>query len=82
MACKTYRDWARETKGITNPEMYVFYLFSLNRTASVMQATLGIIVDYPLSVLVSGKSASITDASSQDHPFIRSRGILESIPVF
>lgn len=23
MACKAYRDWARETKGITEPEMFV-----------------------------------------------------------
>jgi sphinganine-1-phosphate aldolase len=23
MACKAYRDWARATKGITRPEMYV-----------------------------------------------------------
>jgi sphinganine-1-phosphate aldolase len=22
MACKSYRDWAAETKGITEPEMY------------------------------------------------------------
>ena len=26
MAVKTYRDWARATKGITEPEMYVFIL--------------------------------------------------------
>ena len=26
MAVKTYRDWARATKGITEPEMYVFVL--------------------------------------------------------
>jgi sphinganine-1-phosphate aldolase len=25
MAVKTYRDWARDTKGITEPEMYVNY---------------------------------------------------------
>ena len=25
MAVKTYRDWARATKGITEPEMLVFY---------------------------------------------------------
>ena len=26
MSVKTHRDWARETKGITEPEMYVRYL--------------------------------------------------------
>lgn len=29
MAVKTYRDWARATKGITEPEMYVFNLLAL-----------------------------------------------------
>ena len=28
MSVKTHRDWARETKGITEPEMYVRYLQS------------------------------------------------------
>ena len=27
MAVKTHRDWARDVKGITEPEMYVYFLF-------------------------------------------------------
>ena len=44
MACKTYRDWGRDVKGITKPEMFVsLYYLELTLSMSVAQCRASLI---------------------------------------